>query len=68
MKRRRDNILQKKQHSDLSLSMIVFKSYSVLKSVQGFYNQGHERFGATAGMPCTCISLFSLCWSVIRKV
>ena len=49
MKRRRDKILQKKQ-SDLSLSMTVSKSYSVRKSVQGSYNQGHERFGTTAGM------------------
>ena len=31
-------------------------------------NQGHERFGTTAGMQCTSISLFPLCWSVIRKV
>ena len=44
------------------------KSYLVIKSVQGSYNQGHERFGTTAGMQCNCISLFSLCWSVIRKV
>ena len=67
MKRCRDKILQKKQ-SDLSLSMTVSKSYSVRKSVQGSYNQGHERFGTTAGMQCTCISLLSLCWSVIGKV
>ena len=67
MKRCRDKILQKKQ-SDLSLSMTVSKSYSVRKSVQGSYNQGHERFGTTAGMQYTCISLFSLCWSVIGKV
>ena len=50
------------------LPMTVLKSYSVLKSAQGSYNQGHGRFGATAGMQCTCISLFSLCWSVNLKV
>ena len=48
--------------------MTVFKSYLVLKSVMGSYKQGHGRFGGTAGMQRTCISLFSLCWSVILKV
>ena len=67
MKRHRDKISQKKK-SDLSLPMTVSKSNSVIKSVQGSYNQGHERFGTTAGMQCTSISLFPLCWSVIRKV
>ena len=67
MKRCRDKISQKKQ-SDLSLSMTVSKSYSVIKIVQGSYKQGHERFGTTTGMECTYISLFSLCWSVIGKV
>ena len=65
MKRRRNEISQKKQ-IDLTLSITVSKSYSVIKSVQRSYNQGHESFGTTAGMQCTCISLFSLCWSVIR--
>ena len=49
-------------------SMTVSKSYSVIKSVQGSYNQSHERFGTTTGMQCNCISFFSLCWSVIGKV
>ena len=38
------------------------------KSVQGSCNKGYERFGTTAGMQCTCISIFLLCWSVIGKV
>ena len=46
----------------------MFKSYLVLKSVMGSYKQGHGRFGGTAGMQRTCISFFSLCWSVILKV
>ena len=57
IKRRRDKISQKKQQGDLSLSVSVSKSYSVLKSVQGSYNQGHERFCTTAEMQCICISL-----------
>ena len=68
MKHRRDKISQEKQQRDLSLSTTVSQYYSVLKSVQGSYNQQHESFSATAGMQCTCISLFSLCWSVISKV
>ena len=66
MKRRRDKFSQKK--SDLSLTMTESKSYSVIKSIQGSYNQGHEVFRTTTGMQCTCISLVSLCWSVIREV
>ena len=68
MKRRRDKVSQKKQQSDLSLSMTMSKFYSVLKSLQGSYNKGHERFGTTAGIQSTSISIFLLCWSVIRKV
>ena len=67
MNRYRDKILLKKQ-SDLSLPLTVSKSYSVKKSVQGSSNKGYERFGTTAGMQCTCISIFLLCWSVIGKV
>ena len=68
MKRRRDTVSQKKQQSDLSLSMTMSKFYSVLKSFQGSYNKGHKRCGPTAGIQCTCVSIFSLCWSVLRKV
>ena len=44
-------------------------SYHVLKSVQGNFNQGNiTLFGETAGRQCACNALFSVCWSVARKV
>ena len=44
-------------------------SYEIEKSVQGNFNQGNiELFGETAGGQCACNALFSVCWSVIRKV
>ena len=43
--------------------------YHVLKSVQGNFNQGNVvLFGGTAGKQCSCNALFSVCWSVVRKV
>ena len=38
-----------------------------MSSVLGSY-QGDSRFGATAGVQCTCNSLFELYWSVICNV
>ena len=33
----------------------------------GSYHRGGSRFGSTAGMQCSCIALFALCWSKLRK-
>ena len=43
-------------------------TFKIIKSVAGSFNQGDARFGTTAGSQCACNSLFSICWSVIRKV
>ena len=42
--------------------------YRTVSSVLGSYDQGDSRFGATAGVQCTCNSLFELYWSVICNV
>ena len=43
--------------------------YYMVKSVQGNFNQGNVAlFGDTAGKQCACNALFSVCWSVVRKV
>ena len=39
----------------------------ILKSVQGSYNQGNERFGLTAGTQCTCNALTSLAFTLIKS-
>lgn len=36
--------------------------------VIGSYRQGDIRFGSTMGQQCSCIALFTLCWSTVRKV
>ena len=41
-------------------------TYEILKAVQGSFNQGHPQFGS--GMQCACNSLFSICWSTLRRV
>ena len=43
-------------------------TYNLLKSLSASYNQGHQKFGNTAGVQCACNSLFAICWSKIRKV
>ena len=43
-------------------------TYNLLKVVQGSFHQGDPKFGQTAGIQCACNSLFSLCWSSIKRV
>lgn len=43
--------------------------YDLLKSVQGNFSQGNlGMFGETAGHQCACNALFSICWSLVRKI
>ena len=43
-------------------------TYSIEKVIQGSFQQGNPRFGRTAGVQCTCNSLFALCWFQIKTV
>ena len=43
-------------------------TYTILKVVQGSFNQANKKFGETAGRQCACITLFSIAWSAIRRV
>ena len=43
-------------------------TYNLLKVVQGSFHQGNPKFGQTVGIQCACNSLFSLCWSSIKRV
>ena len=43
-------------------------TYTILKVVQGSFNQANQKFGETAGRQCACITLFSIAWSAIRRV
>ena len=40
---------------------------NILKSVQGSYNQGNDRFGLTAGRQCTCNALSSVAFTLIKS-
>lgn len=42
--------------------------YEVMKSVQGSFNQGDIRFKESAGQQCSCIALYAVCWSVVKRV
>ena len=39
----------------------------MLKSVQGTFNQGDTKFGASAGRQCACCSLFAILFSKIKS-
>jgi len=41
--------------------------YSVLKCIKATFNQGNEKFSHTRGRQCTCISLFSICFSFSKQ-
>ena len=40
---------------------------SALKVVQGSFHQGNKKFGDTAGKQCTCCSLFSVAFTLIKS-
>lgn len=42
--------------------------YAILKCIQASFHQGHEKFGNTRGIQCSCISLFSICFSTLKAV
>ena len=43
-------------------------AYSIKKSVLGSFHQAHVKFGETAGIQCSCNALYSICFSIVKKV
>ena len=43
-------------------------AYAIQKVIQASFSQGHPEFGRTRGFQCTCISLFSICFSIFKAV
>ena len=43
-------------------------TYELLKSVPGIFHQGHVMFGVTAGRQCACNALYSIAWSVVKRI
>ena len=44
-------------------------SFEIVKSVSGSFHQGYfTLFGRTAGKQCSCNALFSICWSIVKKI
>ena len=42
--------------------------YKIAGIVQASFSQGHEKFGVTRGIQCTCISLYSVCFSSNKSI
>ena len=40
----------------------------IQKVVQASFSQGHPKFGSARGIQCTCIFLFSICFSIFKTV
>ena len=49
------------------LISVILCNMSILKAVQGSFHQGNEKFGETAGMQCTCCSLFSIAFTLVKN-
>ena len=43
-------------------------AYSIMKSVQGDFNQADTRFGTSAGSQCAINSLVAICFSSVKKI
>ena len=46
----------------------VIRSIHISKVVQGTSHQGDIRYGTTADIQCSCISLMAVCWSCIKSI
>ena len=42
--------------------------YNIVRIAQTSYSQGHEKFGVTREIQCTCISLYSVCFSSFKSI
>ena len=36
--------------------------------IQATHHKGDIRYGTTAGIQCSCMSLMSICWSVVKAI
>ena len=43
-------------------------TYNIQKSVLGSFHQAHAKFGDSAGIQCSCNALYSICFSIIKRV
>ena len=43
-------------------------TFQTLKVIQGSFHQDGPKFGDTAGVQCACKSLFTICWSTIKRI
>jgi len=41
-------------------------SNSIIKAIQGTFHQGDNKFGESVGKQCTCCSLFSIVFTVLK--
>ena len=39
-----------------------------MKVVQATHHQGDVRYGMSRGIQCSCISLMSVCWTLLKSV
>ena len=50
------------------MSTALLRSGRATKIVQATHHQGDLRYGATAGIQCSCMSLMSVCWSTFISI
>ena len=50
------------------MSTALLRSGRATEIVQATHHQGDLRYGVTAGVQCSCISLMSVCWSTFISV
>lgn len=43
------------------------KEFTIIKVVQVTHDQSDARYGAPSGMQCSCMSLISVTWTLIRS-
>ena len=47
--------------------MIVLR-HNIVNIIQATHHHGDSRYGASAGIQCSCMSLMAVCWNVFKPV
>ena len=64
------------KHWKIIITLIIFlcdvkknpEPYNIAGIIQASFSLGHEKFGVTRGIQCTCISLYSACLSSFKPI
>ena len=52
----------------LVIIRMISHRHNIVNIVQATHHQGDSRYGASAGIQCSCMSLMAVCWNMFKSV